>query len=194
MAPSPLADQLPAPRRRLAALAGSQPTPHASTAAFASRISASDTASTTPFVSRIAITARSYDAGSPIRIAVATVSALTACRVAKSSAKLCAKGAAPAACTAARRGHARDQPPLLRLAQRFPERGGVAEVARGQHDPVRRVPAELLQHLEDDRLLPLEAERVDRVEQVDAELRARLPRPAGGSRRSRRARAECVAP
>ena len=43
----------------LAALAGSQPTPDASTTALASRISASLTAVTTPSVSRIAVTARS---------------------------------------------------------------------------------------------------------------------------------------
>ena len=61
----------------LAALAGSQPTPLASTAAFASRIWASLTARTTPSVSRIARTARSCEAGSPIRIAVATVSGST---------------------------------------------------------------------------------------------------------------------
>ena len=103
------------------------------------------------------------------------------------SAKLRANGAAPAACTAARRGRRVISPHALRLAQRLPERGGVAQVAGRQHDPVRRIPAELLQHLEHDRLLPLEAERVDRVEQVDAELARSPPRPAGGSRRSRRA-------
>ena len=60
-----------------AALAGSQPAPEASTTAFASRISASLTASTTPSVSLIACTARSYEAGFPMLIAVAMVCACT---------------------------------------------------------------------------------------------------------------------
>src|SRR5207244_3243461 len=75
-----------------------------STTALASRISASVTAVTTPFVSRIARTARSYDAGLPMLIALATVRGSTRWRRANCSRKLAAKGAAPAACTAASRG------------------------------------------------------------------------------------------
>ena len=60
-----------------AAEAGSQPMPAASTTALASRISRSLTSVTVPFVSRIVRTARSWLAGSPMRIAVATVSAAT---------------------------------------------------------------------------------------------------------------------
>ena len=60
-----------------AAEAGSQPIPAASTTALASRISRSVTDVTRPRVSRIVRTARSWLAGSPMRIAVATVSAST---------------------------------------------------------------------------------------------------------------------
>ena len=59
---------------------------------------------TTPLVKRIAATARSHEAGSPIRIAVAIVSARTLVRFAKLSAKSCANGAAPLACTDKSRG------------------------------------------------------------------------------------------
>ena len=58
----------------------------ASITAFASRISPSSTAVTTPLVSRIDLTPRSHEAGSPILIAVATVSALTRRRVVNPSA------------------------------------------------------------------------------------------------------------
>ena len=81
----------------LAALAGSQPTPLASMTDFASMIASSLTAATTPLVNRIAATPRSHDAGSPMRIAVAIVSARTRCRFAKSSANAWANGAAPLA-------------------------------------------------------------------------------------------------
>ena len=150
-------------------------------------------ASTTPSVSRMARTARSHDAGSPIRIAVATVSACTAYGASRSPPRSRAR-TAPRPPPAPRRGAAAGEmsPQRVRLAQRLPERGGVAEVAGRQHDPVGRLPAELLQQLEHDRLLPLEPERVDRVEQVDAELRARPPPPAAGRRRSRRAPAACA--
>src|SRR2546429_5932186 len=67
-----------------------------------------------------------------------------------------------------------DEPPLARFGERLPERRRVAKVARGQHDPVRRRPVELLQQLEHDRLLSLDAKRVDRVEQVQPEPLARL--------------------
>ena len=68
----------------------------------------------------------------------------------------------------------RDESPLPGLGQGFPECGGIAEVSRRYHDPVGWLPAELLECFEDDRLLPLEAERVDGVQQVDTQLDARL--------------------
>jgi hypothetical protein len=71
---------------------------------FAASSSSSSTAATTPSVSAITRTARSQLAGSPILIAVATVSARTARRSAKPPRKAAANGAAPAACTAATRG------------------------------------------------------------------------------------------
>ena len=72
-----------------------------------------------------------------------------------------------------RSANARDQAQLVRLTERLSERRGVAEVARRERDPVRRLPSELLEKLEDDRLLSLDAERIDRVCQIDSE-------PVGG--------------
>src|SRR5256886_6005636 len=46
-----------------------------------------------------------------------------------------------------------------RFLQRLPERRGVTEVARGHHDPVGGLPAELLQQLQHDGLLALEPDR-----------------------------------
>ena len=96
-------------------------------------------------------------------------------------------------------GHPVDQSPLARLPQRLSEGGGVPQVARREHDPVRRTPGELLEQLEHDRLLALEPERVDGVEQVDAQPLARLlhqpetvveaARGPGASARRRRATA-----
>src|SRR5439155_1537954 len=51
---------------------------------------------------------------------------------------------------------------------------GVAEVAGGQHDAPRRAPVEVLEQLEHDRLLSLDPEGIDGVDQVEAELRAGL--------------------
>src|SRR3989442_1215034 len=72
--------------------------------------------------------------------------------------------------------HARDQAPPTGLAQRLPESRRVPEVARGNDDPIRRLPAELLQQLEHDRLLALQPERGDRVEEVDTQALARRQR------------------
>src|SRR5256884_6153652 len=57
---------------------------------------------------------------------------------------------------------------------RSPERRGVTEVARGHHDPVGGLPAELLQQLQHDGLLALEPERIHRIEEIDAQALARL--------------------
>src|SRR5262249_62155647 len=62
-----------------------------------------------------------------------------------------------------------DQPGLACLQERRAERRGVAEVAGGKRDPVRGIPGELLEHFEDDRLLALQAKRIDGVEQIDPE-------------------------
>src|SRR5688572_12825470 len=94
MAPEAACRRTPA---RLAALAGSQPTPARSIARLASRISSSGTLSTTPRVNRTARTARSQEAGSPILMAVATVRAGTRTRSRNPAANPCAKGAAPSA-------------------------------------------------------------------------------------------------
>ena len=104
----------------LAALAGSQPTPAASITALASRISSSVTDATAPFVSRIARIARSQLAGSPIRMAVAIVSGFTVGCVAKSSANAVANGAAPAACTASKRGTRSISPSACASRNAFP--------------------------------------------------------------------------
>ena len=73
-------------------------------------------------------------------------------------------------------GNAVDQPETMRLVERLSERRRVAEIPRWQRDPVGRVPRKLLEHLEDDRLLSLDAERIHRVHEVDAELFAGVAR------------------
>ena len=66
--------------------------------------------------------------------------------------------------------HPVDEAQLLELAEGLAEGAGVAQVARWQDDPVGRFPAQLLHRLEDDALLPLQAEGVERIQQVDAQL------------------------
>ena len=63
-----------------------------------------------------------------------------------------------------------DQPELLHHREPLPERVHVAEVAAGDHHPVRHLPVELLDDLDGDRLLALDAQAVHRVGQVDAPL------------------------
>src|SRR2546430_12294183 len=47
-------------------------------------------------------------------------------------------------------------------------------ISRRQDDPFGRLPAQLLQQLQHDGLLALEAERIDRIEEIHAEPLARL--------------------
>src|SRR5881296_3484615 len=98
-------------------------------------------------------------------IAVATVCGSTRWRRAKPSRKLCANGAAPSAWTAARRGSRSITPHSRASVSAFPNAAVLP-----------RFPGELLQQLEDDRLLALEPERIDRVEEIHAEPLARLVR------------------
>ncbi len=56
----------------------------------------------------------------------------------------------------------------------------VAEVAAGDHEPVRHFPVELLERLERDCLLPFDTERVDGVQQVDSEFMADILHQAHG--------------
>ena len=67
-----------------------------------------------------------------------------------------------------------DQAQVHQLDERLAEGGRVAEVAAGHDDPVGHLPAQRLQDAVHDRLLAFEAERVDAVDQVDAELPADL--------------------
>src|SRR5687768_3859380 len=55
------------------------------------------------------------------------------------------------------------------FAESFAEGAGVTEVAGRDDDPVRWLPAQILQELPDDRLLTFDAPRIDRVDEVDAE-------------------------
>ena len=59
---------------------------------------------------------------------------------------------------------------VVQLAQRLAVRGAVTQVAARHHNTVGRLPVALLQQLEYHRLLALKAERIDRVEDIDAEL------------------------
>ena len=159
----------------LAALAGSQPVPLASITAFASMISASLTAATTPCVSRIAVTARAIRRG-----------------VADLDRRRDRPRLHPVALGEAARGSSArtaPRPPPARRAAAAPSRSARARAPRGAPSRRRRCcrgcppgarsspgasHAELRERLEDDRLLPLDAPRVHRVEQVDAEPLARL--------------------
>ena len=70
------------------------------------------------------------------------------------------------------------------LAQSLPERGAVPQVAGREHEPVRRIPGQVLEDLVDDRLLALEAERIQRVEQRHAAIARRSlgePHGVGGN-------------
>jgi len=57
----------------------------------------------------------------------------------------------------------------VQFVQRLAEGRAIAQIAAGTHHPVGHPPAKLLDRLEDDGLLPLQAEGVDRVEHVDAQ-------------------------
>ena len=184
----------------LAALAGSQPRPPAPTFAFASRISWSVASRTTPPQRSSARSAFGRFTGRLISMALASVSARrfaassrrhvvvdlrrvelarrsSAGRASRKAGRTCS---APAALTTASRGDAVDQPEFLQLDERLAEARHVAEVAAGHHDPVRHLPPQRFQHAEHDRLLPFEPERVDAVDEVDAELPAHFLHAAQG--------------
>ena len=106
--------------------------PAASTTAFASRMSSSVTVVTTPFVSRIARAARSYETGLPMLIAVAIVCGSTRWRCAKPSRKLSANGAAPSAWTAARRGNRSINPHSHASRSAFPNAAVLPRLPAGR--------------------------------------------------------------
>ena len=63
-----------------------------------------------------------------------------------------------------------NQPSFPQLSQALAQRGHVAEVSPRKDDPVRHLPGALLERLDDDGFLAFDAERVDRVEQIDAKV------------------------
>ena len=65
-----------------------------------------------------------------------------------------------------------DQAQLVQLVEGLAEGAGVAQVAAGDDDPVGHFPAQAFQHPVHDRLLPFQAEGIDAVDQVDAQLLA----------------------
>ena len=77
---------------------------------------------------------------------------------------------APAALITASRGTRSIRPSSLQLDERLAEGAAIAQVAAGNHDPVGHLPAQRFQHPIHDRLLPFEAEGVDAVDEIDAEL------------------------
>ena len=66
--------------------------------------------------------------------------------------------------------HAIDQADPAQLRKGFTEGTGIAEVTAGDDDPVGNLPAERFQHPEHNRLLPLQPEGIDAVDEVDAQL------------------------
>ena len=74
----------------------------------------------------------------------------------------------------ASRGDRWHQAQLDQLAERLAERADVAQVAARHDDPVGHLPAQGLEHAVHDRLLPFEPERIDAVDQIDAELAGHL--------------------
>ena len=90
----------------------------------------------------------------------------------------------------ASRGMRSISPSSLQLDERLAERAGVAQVAAGHDDPVGHLPAQGFEHAVHDRLLPFEAERIDAVDQVDAQLAGRLP--ARGAMASSKSPAICT--
>ena len=108
-----------------------------------------------------------HDAGAPILIAVAVVSACTGIR-----SRLVAERARE------RRGSGRlhdrqarqpiDPAQRVRFAKAFAQRAGVAEISARQDDPIRHAPAALFEQHEGRRLLAFDPVRVDRVDDRDA--------------------------
>ena len=57
----------------------------------------------------------------------------------------------------------------------FNSRSAFPNVPAREHHPVRHVPISLVEHLRHDGLLPLDAKRIDRVQQVDSQPLGKLP-------------------
>ena len=145
----------------LAAEAGSQNTPsRRARSRYAARISSSVTASIRPPLSSRAAMASSHDAGSPIRMAVATVSGPLDPPAVDER-----RGAG--GLEAPHRAASRAITPGVRVGpEARPVGADVAGVADRDGQDVRGA-AEVVADLERGRLLAVEAERVDRVDQGD---------------------------
>ena len=170
----------------VAAIAGSQPMPQRPMIAFASAISCSVTFSTTPPEVATSCSAFGQETGSPILIAVASVCGSVnggAARTVGAVHQVVERRGA----FGLNHGEARqlaDEAELVQFAQSLAECRRIAEIAAGQNDPIRRSPIALVQHLDHDRLLSLDAERVDGVQQIDAEALGEQRVPAPGSGRN----------
>ena len=71
-------------------------------------------------------------------------------------------------------GNAVDQAELAKFGEGLAEGARVAEVAARHHDPVGNLPPHRLEHPIHNRLLAFESERVDAVDEIDAELAGHL--------------------
>ena len=85
----------------------------------------------------------------------------------------------------ARRGALSDEAEGQEFGEGFAEGGAVAEVAAGDDDPVGDIPIEAFEDAVHDGFLAFEAEGVDGVHEVEAELRGDYRGRGGGRHRSR---------
>src|ERR1041385_5807389 len=67
-----------------------------------------------------------------------------------------------------------DQPTLEQLAKSFSKRGTVSKISARQHQMIRNTPFKLLCEFERNRLLPFDAKRIDRVNQVNRTVFGKL--------------------
>ena len=118
---------------------------------------------------RTSCSALGHETGSPMRIAVASVSGSATAWNSPLRLHEIVERRRAFRLNHRQPRHLPDEAELAQFAQRLSERRRVAEIAARQHDPIRRIPIALVQHFEDDRLLPFDAKRIDGIEQVNAQ-------------------------
>ena len=103
-------------------------------------------------------------------MALAMVSAFTASNWRNPLRKCRYKGLAPSACTIASLGRRLIKPTWSISSKSLAKGGTVAQIAAGHDDPIWYLPAQLLQRFKHDGFLTFEAEGIDRIQKIDAEL------------------------
>ena len=154
-----------------AAEAGSQPIPLRPMIALASAISCSVTDSTTPPLVCTSRSAFSHETGAPIRMRRQGFRILDVLdRLARAALEKVEERRCSLRLDNGKLRESIDDTHLFQLSQSLAECRNIAEIATGQDEPIRNLPASLVEHFDRNGFLAFDSEGIDGVEQINPRL------------------------